>query len=96
VWQEKLKPMTNYSLQHCATQILLPVQVCPLKNPKGRVYPWRSTDQEEEDMARGLLPSGWRRVGDPLYLGDDYYPGIAGESRVAWEAEDRRQLFARR
>lgn len=50
-------------------------EVCPIKDPKGRVYPWRSTQQEEEDMARGLLPSGWRRLGgeDPLY------PGLLGQ-----------------
>merc|ERR550517_1278798 len=24
-------------------------EVCPLKNPKGLVYPWRSTDQSEDD-----------------------------------------------
>ena len=40
------------------------------------MYPWRSTDQEEEDMARGLLPSGWRRLGGEE---DQLYPGLAGQ-----------------
>jgi hypothetical protein len=29
-----------------------------------------------------LLELNWQRTGDPLYPGDDYYPGLAGESRV--------------
>ena len=50
------------------------LKVCPLKNPKGLVYPWRSTDQEEEDIAKGLLPSGWTRAG-----GEPYYPGLGSD-----------------
>lgn len=59
-------------------------EVCPLKNPKGLVYPWRSTDQEEEDdlAAQGYLP-GWRRAGEPLY------PGLAAGGDGAVQNEIR-------
>ena len=36
-------------------------EVCPIKEPRGLVYPWRSTDEEENDLERGLPPLGWTR-----------------------------------
>ena len=36
-------------------------EVCPIKEPRGLVYPWRSTDEEENDRERGLPPLGWTR-----------------------------------
>ena len=36
-------------------------EVCPIKDPRGLVYPWRSTDEEENDLERGLPPLGWNR-----------------------------------
>ena len=74
--------MFMYGRVSLCTLHLCVLQVCPYKNPRGLVYPWRSTDQEEEDVAKGLLPTGWRRVGgEPLYpgLSDPLFPG-AGAS----------------
>jgi len=36
-------------------------EVCPIKEPRGLVYPWRSTDEDENDRERGLPPLGWTR-----------------------------------
>jgi len=36
-------------------------EVCPLKDPRGLVYPWRSLDEEENDLEQGLPPLGWNR-----------------------------------
>jgi len=36
-------------------------EVCPIKEPRGLVYPWRSTDEDENDLERGLPPLGWTR-----------------------------------
>ena len=36
-------------------------EVCPIKEPRGLVYPWRSLDDEENDLERGLPPLGWNR-----------------------------------
>jgi hypothetical protein len=47
-------------------------------------------------MARGLLPSGWRRTGDPLYPGDDYYPGLAGEFHAPQTGREPGENQARR
>jgi len=36
-------------------------EVCPIKEPRGLVYPWRSLDEEENDLEEGLPPLGWNR-----------------------------------
>ena len=36
-------------------------EVCPIKDPRGLVYPWRSLDDEENDLEKGLPPLGWNR-----------------------------------
>jgi len=36
-------------------------EVCPIKEPRGLVYPWRSQDDEENDLEAGLPPLGWNR-----------------------------------
>merc|ERR1712079_88407 len=36
-------------------------EVCPIKEPRGLVYPWRSLDEEENDLEQGLPPLGWNR-----------------------------------
>jgi len=36
-------------------------EVCPIKDPRGLVYPWRSLDEEENDLEAGLPPLGWNR-----------------------------------
>ena len=36
-------------------------EVCPIKDPRGLVYPWRSLDEDENDLERGLPPLGWNR-----------------------------------
>merc|ERR1711881_254260 len=36
-------------------------EVCPIKDPRGLVYPWRSLDDEENDLEAGLPPLGWNR-----------------------------------
>jgi len=73
-------------------------EVCPIKDPQGGVYPWRSTDQEQDDIDRGLLPSGWRRRnGDP---GDPYstfyggYNGRVGGGSAGGLEDDIRSLRA--
>jgi len=37
------------------------IEVCPIKEPRGLVYPWRSLDEEENDLEQGLPPLGWNR-----------------------------------
>jgi len=74
-------------------------EVCPLKDPKGVVYPWRSTDQEEDDLARGLPISGWRRRGDnPLDPYSTFFPGYdfagAGGAGGGSLGDDLRSLRA--
>ena len=61
-------------------------EVCPIKDPRGLVYPWRSTDEEENDLERGLPPLGWTRgvYGglDPRLgpvLGDGLGVGLGGD-----------------
>ena len=60
-------------------------EVCPIKEPRGLVYPWRSTDEEENDLERGLPPLGWTRgvygaldprLGPGLGAGDDVLRGL--------------------
>ena len=62
-------------------------EVCPIKEPRGLVYPWRSTDEEENDRERGLPPLGWTRgvygaldprlgPGPGLGGGDDVLTGL--------------------
>merc|ERR1712223_1117610 len=36
-------------------------EVCPIKDPRGLVYPWRSLDEDENDLEQGLPPLGWNR-----------------------------------
>ena len=36
-------------------------EVCPIKDPRGLVYPWKSNNEEENDREEGLPPLGWNR-----------------------------------
>jgi len=36
-------------------------EVCPIKNPRGLVYPWKSNDDGNADYDRNLPPLGWNR-----------------------------------
>ncbi len=42
--------------------------------PRRRFLPW--------PRRRVLCISGWQRTGNPIYPGDDYYPGLEGECHV--------------
>ena len=37
------------------------MKVCPIKNPRGLVYPWKSNDDGDADYDRNLPPLGWNR-----------------------------------
>jgi len=76
-------------------------EVCPIKDSQGGVYPWRSTDQEQDDIDRGLLPSGWRRrngnPGDPystFYTGNGFQDGRVGGGGAGNIEDDIRSLRA--
>ena len=55
--------------------------MCPIKEPRGLVYPWRSTDEDENDLERGLPPLGWTR-GVYGALDPRLGPGLGGGGEV--------------
>merc|ERR1719350_638078 len=61
-------------------------EVCPIKEPRGLVYPWRSLDEEENDLEEGLPPLGWNRG---VYGGIDPRLGPILGDEVGLEASVR-------
>jgi len=73
-------------------------EVCPIKEPRGLVYPWRSQDDEENDLEAGLPPLGWNRgvygAVDPrcAHSGNSwtFSPGDSARPGGGWRPRPRR------